>query len=144
LFRNYDVPVPVEYDSQKPEDMSKLSYPVLVKPSDGSGARGVAICKNEEEFKENYQLALEISKNKRVLVEEYVVGEEVTIFYLLLDGEMYLTAMADRHMGSSGEDQIPLPVLYTFPSKYLSHFQDELNSKVKRAIQSLGLKTGMV
>src|SRR5699024_362804 len=123
LCQEFNVPVVEEYQINKEDLLTDkiidLKYPVLVKPADGSGARGVYICNNPDELREKYLASLNYSQTKEILVERYIVGEEVTVFYLLNDGEIYLTGMGNRHMGDSQEGTIPLPVAYTFPSIHL-------------------------
>lgn len=148
LCQQFNVPVIDEYDIKKSDlDTSKINdikYPVLVKPADGSGARGVFICNNPNELKVKYKEALNYSQSKNILVERYVNGKEVTVFYLLDDGEIYLTGMGNRHVKHNQEGIIPLPVAYTFPSVYLNDYMKETDQNVKEMFRSLGMKNGMV
>src|SRR5699024_12412968 len=92
------------------DKINNIKYPVLVKPADGSGAQGVFVCNNKDELKQKYKESLRYSRNKNILVERYLEGTEVTVFYLLDDGDIYLTGMANRHMKHNQEGVIPLPV----------------------------------
>lgn len=148
LCREFDVPVVDEYhiseEDLHTQKIQVIKYPVLVKPADGSGARGVYICNNPDELRVNYKQSLNYSQSKDILVERYIDGEEVTVFYLLDDGEIYLTGMGNRHVKHNQDGIIPLPVAYTFPSIYLKHYMEETDSKVKEMFRSLGMKNGMV
>src|SRR5690606_10186790 len=147
LFREFDIPVIDEFvltDENFDQDISKLVYPVLIKPVDGSGGYGISICYDEKELREGYAKALEFSKSKKVLVEKYISAKEVTIFYVIQNGKIMLSAMADRHTENGSKYTIPLPVLYTFPSLYLSEYQDKLNNKVINAFESIEVKNGMI
>src|SRR5699024_8505764 len=146
--QQFGVPVVEEYDftlndlnSIKEQD---VKFPVLVKPSDGSGAKGVFICNNLVELIDGYKRSLEYSNNKEILVERYVSGKEVTVFYLLDNGEIYLTGMGNRHVKHNQEGIIPLPVAYTFPSIHLKRYIEEIDPKVKDMFESLQMKNGMV
>lgn len=148
LCQEYNIPVVEEYqiseEELKTEKVNDLKYPVLVKPADGSGARGVYICNNPDELQKNYLLSLNYSQSKEILVERYIIGKEVTVFYLLHNGEIYLTGMGNRHMGDSQEGTIPLPVAYTFPSIHLDRYVKETDENVKNMFRSLDMKDGMV
>jgi len=148
LCKEFNVPVIEEYDVKETDlDTNKIKniiYPVLVKPADGSGARGVFICHNEEELNAKYRESLNYSQSKEILVERYVEGKEVTVFYLLNDGEIYLTGMGNRHMKHNQEGVIPLPVAYTFPSVQLEQYIKTTDQNVKKMFQSLDMKNGMV
>lgn len=141
--KEFSIPVVKEYDFYQ-DQLDEIKYPVIVKPVDNSGARGIYICKDKEELIDNYNKSLVFSKSKQVLIEQFMNNEEATIFYLLNEGEIYLTAMADRHMHNFDNSLISLPIGYTFPSKYIKTFQQELNPKIIEMFKSLGMKNGMV
>jgi carbamoyl-phosphate synthase large subunit len=71
----------------KAEDAEGLVFPVIVKPRDNSGSRGVKFCRNKEELKESIKEALENSKLDTVLVEEFIEGQEYSIEGLHYDGK---------------------------------------------------------
>lgn len=148
LCKQFNVPVIEEYDIKEKDletnKLNDLNYPVLVKPADGSGARGVFICNSSEELKVKYRESLNYSQSGNILVERYVSGKEVTIFYLLDDGEIYLTGMGNRHMKHNQEGVIPLPVAYTFPSTHLNYYMKNIDKNVKEMFRSLGMKNGMI
>jgi biotin carboxylase len=147
LCRKFGVPTVEEYkidESFQDEDFDRIKYPVLVKPADNSGARGVTICRSKEELKEAYNKAISFSQSKEVLVERYIEGKEVTTFWLFRDGEIYLTALGNRHVKHNQEGVIPLPVAYTFPSVYLDKYQREVVPRVKEMLRSIGIKNGMM
>ncbi len=145
LCRKFGVPV---IDDYQPDfilnDKGPVEYPLLVKPADGSGANGISICNNKKEFIAAYEKALDFSESKEVIVERFIYGKEVTVFYTLQDGEVYLTAMGNRHVKDNQEDVIALPVAYTFPSIYLKKYRETVEPRVKKMFQSVGMKNGMV
>lgn len=147
LFREFGVPVVPEYNLNKETfdlDIKKLEFPVLIKPVDGSGGRGISICYEETEVKEAFDKALEFSATGKVLVEKYITAKEATIFYIIQNGKIMMTAMADRHIGNGDEYTIPLPLLYTFPSKHQEYYLRNINQNVIDAFSSIGLENGMV
>ncbi|WP_218973203.1 ATP-grasp domain-containing protein [Halalkalibacterium halodurans] len=147
LCRDFGVPVIDEYfinENIDTADLKGIKYPVLVKPADNSGGRGISICNNEQELITAYKKALSFSESKEILIERYITGKEVTAFYILQDGNTYLTAMANRHIKHNQSDTIALPVAYTFPSKHLIEYQKNIEPNVKKMFESLNMKNGMV
>ena len=72
-------------------------------------------------------------------------GREVTVFWTFQDGNYYLSALANRHVKhNQGDNVIPLPVGYTFPSVYLPKYRAEVEENCKRMFRYLGLKDGMM
>ncbi|KZL93690.1 ATP-grasp domain-containing protein [Clostridium magnum] len=147
LCNKFGVPVVEEYKINYPfkvEDIKNIKFPVLVKPIDNSGARGIHICENAEDLKINYEKALSFSSSKQVIIERYMTAKEVTIFYIIQDGEIYLSAMADRYTKNKQGGIIPLPVAYIFPSKHLKSYQESLNHKVIEMFKSIDIQNGMM
>lgn len=142
LCRQHNVPVVPEYTKEEVEN-DKVVYPLIVKPVDNSGARGIYICHNRKEFDEYYLKALEYSPSKNVLIERFLTGLEATIFYYLHKGKAYLLGIGDRHMLKLDDKHLSLPIGYTFPSTDIDSFAEE-DVHIKEMFKSLGMKEGMV
>lgn len=141
LCRQFGVPTIPEYDIND----EHIQYPVLVKPVDSSGSRGITICHNRRELDEAVAVGRKASKSDKVLIERYMDGREVTVFWTFQDGNYYLSALANRHVKhNQGQDVIPLPVGYTFPSVYLPKYRAEVEENCKRMFRHLGIKDGMM
>lgn len=141
LCRRFDVPTILEYDVLD----EAIKYPVLVKPVDNSGSRGISICHNRQELEKAVHIGKAASKKGKIIIERYMDGREVTVFWTFQDGNYYLSALANRHVKhNQGDDVIPLPVGYTFPSVFLPRYRKEVEENCKRMFQHLGLRDGMM
>lgn len=141
LCRHFGVPTIPEYDIHN----ENIKYPVLVKPVDSSGSRGITICHNRQELDEAVAIGRKASKSDKVLIERYMDGREATVFWTFQDGNYYLSALANRHVKhNQGQDVIPLPVGYTFPSVFLPKFRAEVEENCKAMFRHLGIKDGMM
>jgi len=141
LCRQFGVPTIPEYSI----DDENIKYPVLVKPVDSSGSRGITICHNRQELEAAVEVGKKASKTGKVLIERYMDGREVTVFWTFQNGNYYLSALANRHVKhNQGNDVIPLPVGYTFPSVFLPKYQQEVEENCKRMFSHLELKDGMM
>lgn len=72
FFTNYNIATPKVYTNKELEE-NKYSFPLLVKPYDGSSSKGVTKVNNEKElcfFKDYIENAM---------VQEYILGEEYTV-----------------------------------------------------------------
>ena len=72
-------------------DISRIAYPVIVKPSDSCAMQGISICNNAGELEKAYEYALSVSHNKRIIIEDYIVGDEVAADYYVVDYKPYLS-----------------------------------------------------
>lgn len=143
LCKEYNIPVVPEYSFSEVEQ-GNVIYPLIVKPVDNSGARGIYICHDKNEFDLYYQEALKFSPSKHVLIERFLEKREATIFYYLHQGEIYLLGIGDRHMLKFSDQYLQLPVGYTFPSINQNEFLKDENEKIKKMFHSLNMKEGMV
>lgn len=146
-FKDYcklhNVPVVEEY-AYADVISGNAIFPLIVKPVDNSGARGIYVCNSLEEFKKNYEKSLNFSPSKSVLIERKMTYGEATIFYYIHEGEVYLLGVADRWMYEQNGDLIKLPVGYTFPSKKIDKFIKDQNADIISMFKDLNMREGMV
>ena len=143
----YDVPVPIDYtDAIKQNGIENvdINFPVIVKPIDSSGGRGISICNNADEFKVAYNYALNISPGKNVLVEEYVIGDEVTATYTMKNGEVSLSCFKDKLISRDHEGITSQGDVLIVPSKYTERFCQDINKKVINMFKGMGATDGSV
>ena len=80
----------------KVEEADDLYYPLIVKPRDNSGSRGVKLCRNKEELQKAMQEALQYSHLDTVLVEEYIEGQEYSIEGLHYEGKSEVIQFTEK------------------------------------------------
>ena len=68
-------------------EVEDFEYPVIIKPRDNSGSRGVKLCRSKEELECSMSEAFEVSRLDTVLVEEFIEGQEYSIESLHYDGK---------------------------------------------------------
>ena len=74
----------------------KIGYPVVFKPIDLAGAKGIVIIKNEKEADDWFEYSLSKSKAE-ILIEEYIDGTEHSSESLVHKGTIYTTGFTDRN-----------------------------------------------
>lgn len=139
--KRFNVPTIQQYNASDTD----IQFPVIIKPVDGSGSRGLHICHNKEELQDAIAASKKSSKQGEVIIERYMTGREVTIFWTFVDGKYYLSAIGNRHVKQNqGENVIPLPVGYTFPSIVTPKYQREVEEQAKQMFSKLGIQNGMM
>lgn len=147
LCLEHNVLVSQEYKFKgKPteEEANRLAYPVIVKPVDQGAAVGIHICNNAVEFLTAYSDAYEKSYSHKVIVEDYIVGDEISAAYVIINGEYKLSTIGDKYLNRDQTDFLPLPEAYVYPSKYLDLYLNKCNEQVISMFKSIGLKNGTV
>ncbi len=85
----------------------EIGYPVLVRPSFVLGGRAMQIVANEEQIRHYLKTAVEIDKDKPVLVDKYIAGKEVEVDAIcdgrdvFVPGIMELVERTGIHSGDS-------------------------------------------
>lgn len=77
-------------------EAADMEYPVIVKPRDNSGSRGVKLCRTEGELEQSMAEALEYSRLDSVLVEEFIEGPEYSIEGLHHDGKSEVIQFTEK------------------------------------------------
>lgn len=99
-FRKNNVPqpnfFPVWNYEETMEAFRHLNKPVVIKPADNMGARGVMKVENESDILNAFNRAKSSSPSGEVIIEEYMDGPELSIDMLIYDNKIYVTGIADR------------------------------------------------
>ena len=77
-------------------EVEDFEYPVIIKPRDNSGSRGVKLCRSKEELEASMNEAFEVSKMETVLVEEFIEGPEYSIEGLHYDGKSEVIQFTEK------------------------------------------------
>lgn len=74
----------------------KWNYPIIVKPRDNSGSRGVMYCKDEQAVREAIYEAMQFTKKGNILVEEFIDGLEYSIESLHYQGKTHVLQFTQK------------------------------------------------
>lgn len=123
----------------------QIEYPVLVKPTDSRGSRGSAVCYSKDELLAALPNARKESSDNGVIIEKYMGGhQDLTISYVVKNGEPTLVSIGDRYSGRR-EDNLERQLSCTFqPSRYAKMYMEKVNDRVVHMIKSLGIKNAPV
>lgn len=87
------------FDMEQVEVIKReLKYPVIVKPIDGSGSRGVTVVKRECGLTEATINAINTSVNKNALIETFIEGKEYGVEIFVDNFEVHVLAILDKVM----------------------------------------------
>jgi biotin carboxylase len=83
-----------------PADASRVAmgFPVVAKPIDTGGSKGVRKASTVEELQLAIDEALKVTRSTQVLVEEYLHGEEVSADCVVQDGEPHILVLRKRYI----------------------------------------------
>ncbi len=119
-------------------------FPLMLKPTDNSGSRGVTKCETSSRLRDCYEYAMSYSKAKNIIVEKYMDCDSVVSSYQLSNGKAYLSAFCDRDIYKSEETGSAYTSEARYPSPYLARYQAEEDANMKRLFRENGFADGMV
>lgn len=76
------------------EKISSMRYPLIVKPVDCNSSKGVKKVTNEDELKIAFKEAVSLSRTDTTIVEEYIVGEELSADVYVENGVAHVLSVS--------------------------------------------------
>ena len=151
-FRNFlkengfKVPTAKSYKavSEAVKDASAFHWPVIVKPTDSAGSKGVTKVGHPDDLEESIQYALTFSHVNEFIVEDYLqqVGYSSDADSFSVDGTLKFVSF-DCQLFDSKANNPYTPAAYSWPPTISIEKQEELKSEIQRLISLLGLKTSI-
>jgi len=120
-------------------------YPLIVKPSIGTGSEHVYKVNTEAELLEGVRRASQAS-DKQILVEAYIDGPEVDVNFVLLNGELIFFEVADDFPSPGDDGTIDSDFwenTNVLPSKLPDNEYAAVRDKLHQLLLKIGLKTGV-
>lgn len=134
---------PVEAEEQLESAAEELGFPLIIKPVDNAGSRGVSLVFNKAELAGAYAEATRYSRTGDVLLEERLSGPEISTESVIYKDKIYTFAFADRNYAKPEffspyfiEDGI------NFPSILPADIQKAVYDLVEKTIRVLGINFG--
>ena len=113
---------------------------VIIKPVDSQGSRGVTQVKTIAELRDAFDKAMGYSKQKKVIVEQFIDGQEVEVDTVMYRDEIKAVLIGDVFNFES--IQIFSAYERIYPSQLPTTTQDEIRRVNAQTLQVLGLHTG--
>lgn len=119
------------------EQIKDLKYPLIVKPVDAYSSKGVRKVMNEAELREAFDTAVEISRNKNAIVEEFCVGEEISVDIFVSDGKAHVLCVSNSEKVKD-EDKFVI-----FRGRFPVAASAELHKKIEIVAQQIADAFGL-
>lgn len=116
-----------------------LSFPIIIKPTDRSGSRGICKLDTPEGMKDAILKAINEGFEKKALIEEYVEGQEYSVEGISFNGKHTILAMTLKY--TTGAPQF-IETGHLEPAPVDTNTFNRVCSVVKHALDSLGIKNG--
>lgn len=140
-FEKRHDPSPLYYrsDELSEEKIAHFKFPMIVKPVDRSGSRGITKVMNETELFQAIQSAEAVSFDKKAMIEEFVDGKEYSVEYISFEGKHTFLAVTEKfttgapHFIETGHRQ---------PAVLSEEILQKVKNTVEHALDTLEVKYG--
>ena len=136
--RNYTV----KEEALKERNLWK--YPVIVKPTDSAGSKGVTRVNNAEELGAALDYAFEHSFSNHIIIEDFLekVGFSSDTDCYSDNGKLKFVSFSAQRFDPKANNPYA-PVAYSWPSTFNKEQEAYLTSEIQRLISLLGMKTSV-
>lgn len=119
-----------------------FQYPIIVKPVDSSGSKGVSRIDSFEQAEKLLNDAMSYSRGHRIIVEEYVekYGYQIAGDGLSVDGKLVFRYFANDHFDARCKNPF-VPVAASFPYHMPEDVQNKIHDTIQRLLTLLGMRT---
>jgi biotin carboxylase len=124
-------------------ELTGLRFPVVVKPLDSQGQRGVFKLDSAAEIRSRFGEVLSFSREERILVEEYYPGREITVSGWVIDGVVHTIAVVDR-ISRIAFPYIGICVRHRYPSEFLAGYHREILTLNRKITDGFQIKDGPI
>ncbi len=126
------------------KDVDYFNWPVIVKPVDSAGSKGVTKVENPQDLPSAIEFALSCSISKNFIIEDFldIVGYQSSADIFTVDGKLVYPAYSDQLFDKDAANPYT-PAIEIWPASMQQHFQDDLTAQLQRLFTLLGVKTGI-
>lgn len=129
-------------EAQYDIDNDVFQLPVIAKPVDSSGSKGVGKISNKKESRSILDSAMHSSRCKRIIIEEYVekYGYQIAGDGLSIDGKLVFRSFANDHFNPKCKNPF-VPIAASFPYNMPESIQSKIHNEIQRLITLLKMRT---
>lgn len=140
----FNVPQAKGFDSVETamQEIYRYPWPVIVKPTDAAGSKGVTRVDKAEDLRPALEYAMEHSISGHIIVEEFIdkQGCSSDTDSMSIDGKLVFTSFCAQRFDLNATNPYT-PAAYSWPSTFTKEQEEYLTSEIQRLITLLGLKT---
>lgn len=126
------------------EEKELYHWPVIVKPTDSAGSKGVSRVDDPYKLKEAIEYAISFSRGKEYIIEDYIAqhGFSSDTDSFSVNGKLKFVSFNCQHFDINAENPYT-PAAYSWPSSMTQEHQNELKNEIQRLISLLNLGTSI-
>lgn len=121
------------------EALDSLTFPLVMKPADNMGARGVIKVNHKDDLPTAFRHAKRFCPTGELILEEYMEGPELSVDALAFHGQIRMTGIADRIIE---REPYFIEVGHNMPSAMPKEILEEVERVMAGGMRALGIHLG--
>lgn len=123
-------------------DQDRFDYPVIVKPTDSAGSKGVTRVDNKSQLKKAVEHAFDKSFSGHIIIEDFIEkqGCSSDTDSFSVDGKLKFVSFNAQRFDVNAANPYT-PAAYSWPSTFTEEQETSLTSEIQRLLSLLGMKT---
>ena len=143
---NFNVPVAKQYTDIETalNDTEMFNWPVIVKPTDSAGSKGVTKVEEKDKLKDAINYALKFSHSNEFIIEDFLekVGDSSDCDSFSIDGKLKFVSFSAQKFDENCENPYT-PAAFTWPASISKIHQEELTNEIQRLLTLLNMKSSI-
>lgn len=143
---NFNVPVAKQYTDIETalNDTEMFNWPVIVKPTDSAGSKGVTKVEEKDKLKDAINYALKFSHSNEFIIEDFLekIGDSSDCDSFSVDGELKFVSFSAQKFDENCENPYT-PAAFTWPAAISKIHQEELTNEIQRLLTLLNMKSSI-
>ena len=141
----FNAPRAAGYDNREAAIIGVNSFilPVIIKPVDSSGSKGVTVIRHREDIEDAIDFAFLFSRSHRIIIEEYIEKKHPYLIggdIFVSKGEIIQWGLMNCHRDTSVNPLVPVGKSY--PALLMEDDLAAVKATLQRLINDLGIKFG--
>lgn len=148
FLKTHGFNTPIAYSATSVKEAYRLKnrfdYPIIVKPADSAGSKGVSKVECEAEYDSAVNSAFSNSLSKTIIVEEYLdlKGYQSSTDMFTINGSIVHPIYSDQYFDTCASNPF-VPTVESWPSTMSKESQDELTEQLNRLFKLLRCQNGI-
>ena len=126
------------------KDVNYFTWPVIVKPVDSAGSKGVTKVSDIADLKAAVDFALSSSFSKNIIIEDFLdkIGAQSSADIFTIDGNLVYSTYSDQLFDNDAANPYT-PAIEIWPASMEQKYQDDLTEQLQRLVTLLEMKSGI-
>ena len=122
------------------DSIQDLTFPLIMKPKDGTSSKGVFKLEQFSEIQKNRNITSSYSRNGEIILEEFLEGKELSVECVTYNNETYIIQYTEKFIT---EFPCAVEMGHLQPANINYSIKNEIDEVVKKAIKSVGINNSV-